>query len=436
MRKVQAVALLLPLAGAALVAGAAPAYAAGSISDPVAGATFTSDTTVDIRASYSSRDRTELRLKSPAGAEQVVASYAGGALTAQSGSLSYALDTSCATYPSPSCSGRAPAPNGTWTVRLAGGATDSSTFVLRVPPRTPASFAAQPDGYRAAVLSWRKGDEPDLVGWTLYDGSDVAVPSVGLDACNGTSCSTTVTYATDGTGAHTYGLVARRTTAPGSDETVASARADATATLDSPPPPPPSPAPEPGGSTGGEAPAGGPSTGGSPGGSSTGGSTTGGASPGAGGSTGGTSPGGSTGGSTGTGGGTTGGTSGTTASGPISSGITTSSKPAQAIAQRRAFALTFKAFGPKLGIPKLPPLPAAQPAVAPLPDGSYEKTLGYKPVTTRSKVSAPQAAASRVTGAVGSALDSDQFVRSLAGALVLLLAAAHLRRWLGSHTET
>jgi hypothetical protein len=36
---------------------------------------------------------------------------------------------------------------------------------------------------------------------------------------------------------------------------------------------------------------------------------------------------------------------------------------------------------------------------------------------------------------VGSALDSSQFVRSIAGALVLLLAAAHLRRWLGSSTN-
>ncbi|MCA1712858.1 MAG: hypothetical protein LC789_14965 [Actinobacteria bacterium] len=372
IRKLSALALLLPLTTAGLVVGAAPAFAAGSITDPVDGATFGADTTIAIRASYSTTDRTELRLKSPAGAEQVVKAFSGGTLTAQSGTLDYALDTSCATYPSPSCSGRAPALNGIWGVRLVGGAVDSSTFVLRIPPRVPASFTAQPDGYRAVVLSWRKGDEPDLVGWTLYEGGGVAVPSVGLDACNGTSCATTVTYASDGTGSHQYALVARRSAAPGSDETLTSERAEAAATLESPPP---------------------------------------------------------------TSGGTTGGTSGTIGSGPTSSGITTSSKPAAAIAQRRAFALTFKAFGPKLGIPKLPPLPAAQPAVAPLPDGTYEKTLGYKPVTKTEKVSVPQAAATRVTGAVGSALDSDHFLRSLAGALVLLLAAAHLRRWLGSHTE-
>jgi hypothetical protein len=104
------------------------------------------------------------------------------------------------------------------------------------------------------------------------------------------------------------------------------------------------------------------------------------------------------------------------------------------VAERRAFALTFKAFAPKLGIPKLPPLPNASPAVAPLPDGTFEKTLGYKDVVKTEKIDSPQAAARRVTGAVGSALDSAQFLRSIAGALVLLLLAAHLRRWLGSHT--
>jgi hypothetical protein len=36
---------------------------------------------------------------------------------------------------------------------------------------------------------------------------------------------------------------------------------------------------------------------------------------------------------------------------------------------------------------------------------------------------------------VGSALDSDQFLRFMAGALVLLLLAAHARRWLGTHHD-
>ena len=418
IRTLAAAGLLLPLSGVGLLVAATPAYAAGIVS-PGNGVTFTSDQTIRIRADISTTTRTELRLKSPvaSSAEQVVDSGAG-TLTNNSATLDYDLQTDCMTYPSASCSGRAPAPNGTWTVRLSGGASGTSTFVLRIPPRTPASVTARADGYRAVVISWTKGDEPDLVGWTLYGDGGVLQDLVGLDSCSGSTCSTTMTYAADGTGAHTYALSARRSIEPGSSETVESARsADASATLDAPPPPSPEPASG-GGSTDGG------TTGGTTGGTS-GGST--------GGSTGG-SAGGSTGGSSTPTGGSTGGATGTSAAGPSSgSGISTSSKPAAAIAQRRAFALTFKAFGPKLGIPKLPPLPAtSKPAVAPLPDGTYEKTLGYKEVVKREKVSTPQAAATRVTGAVGSALDSDHFMRSLAGCLVLLLAAAHLRRWLGA----
>jgi uncharacterized membrane protein YgcG len=422
-RRLLALALLAPLTGAGLLVAATPAYAAGSITAPGAGVVYSSDTTVRMRAEISTTDTTQLRLKSPVASsvEQVVDS-GSGTLTNNSAALAYDLDTSCATFPSSSCSGRAPAANGVWTIRLTGGATDRSTFVLRIPPRAPGSVTARAEGTRAVVVSWRKGEEPDLTGWILYGDGGVAQDGIGLSACSGTSCSTTVTYAQDGTGEHTYSLVALRRVSPDSSETIGSARsAEASATLTAPPPsPPPSSEPQPDGSgTGGSpAPSGEPDTGsGTPSGSGSG--------------SGGTTSGGSGTGSTG-GGGTTGGGTATGSGGPA--GIGTSTSPATAIAQRRAFALTFKAFGPKLGIPKLPPLPATQPAVA-LPDGTFEGTLGYKDVVTREKVSAPQAAADRVTDVVDSALDSDQFLRSLAGALILLLAAAHLRRWLGSSSH-
>ncbi len=148
----------------------------------------------------------------------------------------------------------------------------------------------------------------------------------------------------------------------------------------------------------------------------------------------------STGGTTGSGtsgGSTTGGAASGSSSG-ASKGIATSSSStsATAIAQRRAFGLSFSAFGPKLGIPKLPPLPATQPAVAaPLPDGTYETTLGYKDVTTREKVSAPEAAVRRIGDAVGLSVDSERLITSLAGALILLVLAGHLRVWLGKSDE-
>ena len=404
-------ALLIPLSGAGLLLSATPASAATGITAPGNGTDYTSDTTVHITATVDKNTGSaQLRLQSPApGSAAETVDSASTSLTAGA-SLSYDFDTAtCATYPG-ACSGRAEAPNGAWTVTLVSGgqAVDTSTFTLRIAPRAPHSVSARADGYRAVVLSWAKGDEPDLVGWTVYaDGN--AGQDVGTDACSGTACSTTLTYAQDGTGQHTYSLVAHRQVAPGSADTVDSPQSsEATATLDSPPPPPP-PSPSPSDTGSG-------TTGGSTGGGTTGDSTTGG-------STGGGS---STGGSTGSGTSTGGSTGRSTAIG--------SSKAPATLAQRRAFALTFKAFAPKLGIPKLPPLPAAQgPSVAPLPDGTYEKTLGYKDVVKTEKVSTPQAAARRVTGAVGSALDSDQFLRSIAGALVLLLVAAHLRRWLGTH---
>ncbi len=432
-RRWVALAVVTPLAGLSLTLGASPAYAAGTITDPVDGATYTADTTVRIKASINTTTKTDLHLQPPGGSDVVVDS-GNGTVTNGNASLAYDLDTRC---PGGSCSA-APAANGTWAVRLTGGASDSLSFVLRIPPAKPTSVTASEQGYRAATVTWRKGAEPDLVGWTLYDNGAVTQDGIGFGACSGGGCSTTVTYDRDGTGAHAYSLVAKRRTAPGSSDTLSSPRsAEASATLGSPPPPPP-PSPNPSSSptAGSGSGSGGSNASPSPGASADSGS---GGSTGGSGSGGTSSPGSGSGGSSSTGGSaaTPGGSGGTGSDGSGSSaGIGTSSSPSIAIAQRKAFGLSFSAFGPKLGIPKLPPLPATQPAVAaPLPDGTYEGTLGYKDVVKREKVSAPQAAADRVTSVVGSALDGERFARSLAGALILLLAAAHLRRWLATGPE-
>jgi hypothetical protein len=399
---------------------AAPAQAASGITAPGNGVNYTTDTQVHITATVDrNTGAAQLRLQSPvSGSSPETVDTASTSLTAGA-SLSYYFDTAtCASFPS-TCSGRAEAANGTWTITLVSGGqvVDTSTFALQIAPRAPRGLSAQPDGYRAVVLNWTKGDEPDLTGWTVYaDGSPGQ--DVGTDACSGTGCSTTVTYAADGTGQHTYSLVAHRRAAPDSSDTIDSPQSsEVTATLDSPPPPSPAPS-DPGtdatgGTTGGGTSGGSSSSGGDT--SSSGSSTTGGGSS-------------TTGGSGGSGTSTSGTTGNTTAIG--------AGRAPATLAQRRAFALTFKAFAPKLGIPKLPPLPAAQgPSVAPLPDGTYEKTLGYKDVVKTEKVDSPQAAARRVTSVVSSALDSDQFLRFMAGALVLLLLAAHTRRWLGTHHD-
>jgi hypothetical protein len=418
-RGLTALALVAPLSGAALLLAAAPASAATGITAPGDGTPYDRDANIHIAASIDKNSGSaDLKVKPPNGTAQTVDS-ASTTLTAGA-SLAYDFDTAtCASFPR-ACSGRAQAVNGRWTVTLEGGGKvlDTATFIIRIAPRAPQNVAARADGYRAVVVSWSKGVEPDLTGWTLYaDGGPSG--NVGTDACNGSSCSTTVTYAQDGTGSHTYSLVAHRRAAPDSSDVLDSPQSgQASATLGSPPPPPPSPQPSPssnGGGTTSGAPSGGSggaSPASSPGSGSSGAPSSGSSNPGSGGSSTGTTPAGS------------GGASGKPA-------IGTSTAPAT-VASRRAFALSFRAFAPKLGIPKLPPLPDAQPAVAPLPFGTYQKTLGYKDVVKTEKVSTPQAAVRRVTSVVGSALDSDQFLRSIAGALVLLLVAAHLRRWLGS----
>ena len=430
LRRLGALGVVGAVAGLNLLLGAAPAFASGSITDPVDGTVFDRSTSFTIKASINTTTSTDLVLQGPTGGSQVV-DNGRGTVTDGSAALSYFFDTSCSTYPSRSCNGSAPAANGTWSITLRGGASDSRSFVLRIPPATPANISASGQGYRAATVTWRRGAEPDLTGYVLYD-NGAAAQDVALSACNGSSCSTTVTYDRDGTGAHAYSLVAKRLAAAGSSATLSSARSgEVSITLGSPPPPPPpSPTsnPTPTAGSGGSSGSGGgtPSPGASSGSGS--GTTSGGTASGSGaGSGSGGKP------SAGTSSGS-GSSSGSASSG--SKGIDTSSSPATAIAQRRAFGLSFSAFGPKLGIPKLPPLPATQPAVAaPLPDGSYETTLGYKDVTTREKVSAPEAAVRRVGDAVGLAVDSERLVTSLAGALILLALAGHLRVWLGKPTE-
>lgn len=434
LARVAAVATLLPLAGGLLVA-AAPAAGAAVVA-PGDGTVFTSYATFEIRADYA-RSQTDhtLTLTSPGGPAVTIATAPSGL---NGGTMTYSLDTGCWTYPSSSCSGRTPAPNGTWTVTQSGGSSGSSTFVTRIRPAAPASVSAAAISPREVRVSWRAGDEPDLTGWAVLEGSERVADGIGRSACESGTCSAVVTYATEGSGDHTYTVQAFRSVAPGSSSTLESALSEpASARLEAPPA-----APEPEPTNGGDPP---PSGGGDSGTGSTdgsGGSADGGTSAGDGsdgsgagadGSTGG--PGAGTGGTSSDGsGGTTTGTTAPAFGSPSRGGI---SADAQAVAQRKAFALGFSAFGPKLGIPKLPPLPQAQaPAIAPeLPEGSFEPTLGFQDQVLTERVPVAQGPTERVRNVVGSALDSERLIRSAAGALVLLLAAAHLRRWLGTAAE-
>lgn len=433
-----AVAVALPLAGGALIAAAPAANAA--VTAPGDGTVFTSYATFEIRASFGgSTSENRLALTSPGGPEVTVATAPGNV---NGGTLVYSLDTACWTFPSSSCSGRTLAPNGTWTLTQSGaGSGPPSTFVTRIHPAAPTAVSASQVNPRQMRVSWRLGAEPDLTGWAVLEGSAVVQDGIGRSACDSRTCSAVISYASEGSGEHTYAVRAFRATAPGSTTTLESPLSSpATGRLEAAPP---SPAPsEPGGGgegeTEGETGSGGESGSGTGGGGESdgsGGSGTGGGQTGSGGS-GGTSGGGGT-------------RPGGSSSGPPPPGtapLGTGNAPAptsaddQAVAQRRAFALGFSAFGPKLGIPKLPPLPQAQePSVAPeIADGTFEPTLGFEEqeriVRERVETTAAEPR-SRTRSVVSTALDSERLLRSSAAALVLLLAGAHLRRWLGASRE-
>lgn len=403
------VALALP-AAMLLPVGTATA----AVSSPGRGTVFTSDTTIAIRAEHGpSGDENRLTLTSPGGPAVVVAQSPGNRLAG--GTLSYSLDTGCWTFPA--CAGSRPAPNGEWVVEQSGGATDRLAFVVRIPPRPPQDVTASALSTREVQVSWTRGAEPDLTGFAVFEGDRAVVNDLDMGACTETGCSAVVRYPSDRPGEHRYVVRSFRSTSPGSSEQLASAPSGvASATVpapDSSPSPDPTSTPAPGapgpGGPGPDAP--GPGSGPD-------------ASPDAGGGSPASSPGASP------------GPDGEVAAPPSADGSTSASPGAPtdtpAAQQRRAFAQSFNSFAPKLGIPKLPPLPIGPaPAVAgPLADGTFDPTLGFQDQVTQELVETGRAAGP--LGAVADALDSERLARSTAGALLLLLTAAHLRRWVTS----
>lgn len=425
-RVIAASALLLPAAGLLL---ATPATAADSdITSNPSGSSFTgTPTSIAVSGvvkacaknafgSCSSTPTTTLTITGPT------------SVSPASASAGTSQKTITATIPSN-------AANGTYTATLSGGNTGSKTFSLGFAPATPSSFSANGSGARDVTFTWTKGSEPDLTGYTLADSNgtiiDSDITTSSANCASSSRCSYGLYYPSDNPGNHGYQLVAKRSGAT-SGSSVTSSPATANATLVLPPKPSPTPSPTPDAT---ESPAPGTTTGGTTGGTTSGGSSTGGSTTG-GSTTGGSSTGGST-----TGGSTTGGS--TTGTGTTGGTIPTGAKPTlppsasnPVVASRRAFALNFNAFSPSLGIPKLPPLPATDlPSLSgeqPLPLGTFKPSLPYSPETettkTRSLLSSPTAFVQTIT-------DSAQLAKSIAGALILLLVGAHLRRYIGAHIE-
>lgn len=305
--------------------------------------------------------------------------------------------------------------NGPWPVKIKD--VTQTTFYTNFPPTAnPENLAAAANGTTEVDLSWSYGGtEPDKAGFEVVEtqGSSTRTLTAPASACNGTSCGYAITYpapAPNTTESFSYTVTALRSSGGCSscgDYTRSAPSSSATAQLVGPPPPPsPTPTPSASGGTTGS------TTGGSTG-STTGSTST------TGGTTGSSTSGGTTGSHTSTGGSTS------TAGKPI---IIPTLPPL--VASRRAFALGFNHFSPSLGIPKLPPLPATNFPVTAAGSEAYNPTLPYtpQPRKTTSVLSSPLAA-------ITDSVDTAQLAKSLAVALILLVAAAHVRIFLSHGVE-
>lgn len=326
--------------------------------------------------------------------------------------LRFTFSTTCPNHAGACAAGSAPAYNGRYTASLSGAATGSRTVVLQAPPAAPTGVAATATGQHRVKVTWAANREPDLTGYDVFT-SDGTVVAESLP-------TTTAEYEFDLPssgygGEHGYVVRAHRLacancSGPEAGATLPSAMSQpGTVTLDEPTPEP-EPTDQPDDSTGGTA----------------NGSTDGGT---ANGSTGGSANGSGNGGN-GSGGNAGNGTS-SGGNGGFTSGPGPTTNPAVAQQQQRlAFGVTFKNFAPKLGAPKLPPLPKF--SEAPIPEGTYDPLLEYGPQEAEDPTMVAEGGGSitSIVDTFTNVFEAGRFFRSIAIALLLLLAAGHVRMWL------
>jgi hypothetical protein len=429
-------AALLPVAvavGGVLLAGA-PAYArvTATWSKPTDGSVFTTTSPVDFAVAL---DRGSSLLSAGDGAAvNLTVTVPGpqpGPYTVDTSTgtsdrdLGFSLKPTCQSWTAGGCGqGAVPAYNGRYTAALTGGATGSRTVVLQVPPTAPTGVTATATGQHRVKIAWSANAEPDLTGYDVYTAQGA---SIVTNLPTGQLSYEFDLPSSGYGGEHSYVVRAHRLTCgncDGSTSQLDSPFSDAASvTLTEPTPPP-------GGGDGGNG--GGNGTGGNGsgnGGDTTGGGYNGGDTTGSGGdTTGGDSTGGDP--SGGTGGSGDDGYNGSNTGGRFSSGGNTPA--ATAAQQRTAFGLTFKSFSPKLGAPKLPPLPKFAAPTVTIPEGTYDPLLEYgeQTVVVPDKVASGGGVTSMLVDSLTTAFEGRKLYRSIAMALLLLLAAGHLRLWL------
>jgi hypothetical protein len=381
-------------AGIALVivgAAAAPALAATNVSVSSGGSSLSDGSVLDHDATVTVKGTSDataagrqLKLSVDPPGRSSVTLKTGSTGPLQSGQLSASLDTSCPDWSDSPC---VEAVNGTYTFTFqAGSATSSTSVDLRVPPTAPAGFQASTNG-TVVTFAWSPNSEPDLMGYDIVDGSGNDVTPGGMDAgsvCDSGGCSVSVDFGSSAAGTtRSFSALALRHTSPGSGGSVASPSSDPqTVTFAAPPSPPPA------------------------------------SSPGA----------GSGGGSAGSSGGNAGGGAGGGAGGPASAGGGSVGHGGKRTLSGRHPAADLRSSLPTVTAAGAPDLPSVLTEIKPLPQGTYKPTLAYPDrVTTTKKTQEQPANAQQVFKDVQKVLDIGALWRSLAGAVLLMLAAAHLR---------
>jgi hypothetical protein len=330
--------------------------------------------------------------------------------------LKFTFTPSCPNYAA-SCSGSAPSYNGRYTATLGGAVTGSRTINLELPPATPTGVTAAAAGTHRVRVAWAANTEPDLTGYDVFadDGTSIAANLPASQTSFEFDLPSSGYGGTHGYVVRAHRLACANCPAPGDTAQLDSPMSQTATVTFTEPGATQAPLPRSdggGGTTSGGGDGGGYNDGGNGKGNNGNGNGNGGDAQ----STSGSSTGGYNSGSTG----------GSYSSG--SGGGTT--KSAQ---DRSAFSLLFKSFSPKLGAPKLPPLPKfANPGEAPLPEGTYDPMLDYgtQTLTERQRIASGGGITDQFVDTVASAFEGRRLYRSIAISMLLLLAAAHLRLWL------
>ena len=382
----------LGIVGAAVTMAATPALAASGSLTVTPSGTVTSNGVISIAGHYDNRSSVnsttmKITISRPDGSSYAL--WSGSARGLSTGSTpTQSFDT-----------GNAPwggeAINGDYTVNFTVGSAAATPVdvTLRVPPAPVSGFSGSPSG-SVVHFSWAANSEPDLAGYDIVDVSngrrDLTPGGIDTSACSGGSCQIDIDFGSSAAGtSRQFVIDALRYTGPSHSSALASSDSAPTSVAFATPS-----TATPGGSSGGTS-----------GGGTAGGGTT-------------------SGGSTGGGGGATG---GATSGGRVSGG---SSGSSGGIAARHASA-ALRAYLPSVSAAAAPNLPSVVTEIKPLPQGTYQPTLAYPDQVLSQAVhhraSGPM---TTVSTEIGRVLDVQALWKSLAGAVVVLLVAAHLRAWL------